>query len=218
LLNSKCLFVKNIFIFDIINFNSKQIKMKKIILSAIAIMAFAFTNAQSTRFGIKGGLNLSTVVGGDVENTKSIVGFHVGGLAEIHVVEKFYIQPEVLFSAQGTKADDLGSDIDIKLNYLNIPVIAKYYIVDKKFNVEAGPQLGILLSAKAEDFDIKDDTKSVDFGFNVGAGYSFTDNLSIGLRYTIGLSPLWDDDIDSSEELYNSAKNSNLQLSLAYKF
>lgn len=210
--------MKNIFIFDIINFNSKQIKMKKIILSAIAIMAFAFTNAQSTRFGIKGGLNLSTVVGGDVEDTKSLVGFHVGGFAEIKVVDKFYIQPELLYSAQGTKVEGpFGEDYDIKLDYLNIPVLAKYYIADK-FSVEAGPQLGVLLSAKVEGEDFKDSTRSVDFGFNVGAGYNFTDNLSIGLRYTIGLSPLSDEEIDNSEDYYDSAKNSNLQLSLAYKF
>lgn len=192
--------------------------MKKIVLAVIAVMAFGFANAQQTRFGVKGGLNISTVVGGDVENTKTLVGFHVGGLAEIHVVEKFFIQPELLFSAQGTKVDSPFGDYDIKLNYLNIPVIAKYYIVDKKFNVEAGPQLGVLLSAKVEGEDIKDGTRSVDFGFNIGAGYSFTDNLSVGLRYTIGLSPLSDQDIDNTDDYYDSAKNSNLQLSLAYKF
>ena len=193
--------------------------MRKIILSAIAVMAFGFANAQETRFGVKGGLNISTVVGGDVENTKSLVGFHVGGFAEIHIVQKFFIQPELLFSTQGTKVDGpFGVDGDIKLNYLNIPVLAKYYIVDKKFSVEAGPQLGVLLSAKAEDEDIKDFTRSVDFGFNIGAGFNFTDNLSIGLRYTIGLSPLSDEDIDNEDDYYDSAKNSNLALSLAYKF
>ncbi|MFQ6602351.1 porin family protein [Flavobacterium sp. C3NV] len=192
--------------------------MKKIILAAIAVMAFGFANAQQTRFGIKGGLNLSTVVGGDVDDTKSLVGFHVGGFAEIHVVEKFFIQPELLFSTQGSKFDGFGGDYDYKLNYLNIPVLAKYYIVDKKFSVEAGPQLGVLLSAKLDGEDIKDYTRSVDFGFNIGAGYSFTDNLSVGLRYTIGLSPLSDKDIDNEDDYYNSAKNSNLALSLAYKF
>lgn len=191
--------------------------MKKIILSAIAVMAFAFTNAQQTRFGVKGGLNISTVVGGDVEDTKSLVGFHVGGFAEIKVFDKFFIQPELLYSAQGTKVDGFGGDADIKLNYLNIPVLAKYYIVDK-FSVEAGPQLGVLLSAKAEGTDIKDGTRSVDFGFNIGAGYNFTDNFSVGLRYTIGLSPLSDKDIDDANDYYDSAKNSNLALSLAYKF
>jgi opacity protein-like surface antigen len=193
--------------------------MKKIILAAIAVMAFGFTNAQQTRFGVKGGLNLSTVVGGDVDNTKTLVGFHVGGFAEINIVEKFFIQPELLFSAQGTKVDGgFGGDADFKLNYLNIPVLAKYYIVDNKFSVEAGPQLGVLLSAKVEDEDIKDFTRSVDFGFNIGAGYNFTDNLAVGLRYTIGLSPLTDEDVDNTDDYYDSAKNSNLALSLSYKF
>lgn len=192
--------------------------MKRIILAAIAVMAFGFTNAQQTRFGVKGGLNISTLVGGDVEDTKSLVGFHVGGFAEIKIFDKFFIQPELLYSAQGTKVDGpLGADADLKLNYLNIPVLAKYYIVDK-FSVEAGPQLGILLSAKADGTDFKDYTRSVDFGFNIGAGYNFTDNLSVGLRYTIGLSPITDKDIDNTEDYYDSAKNSNLALSLAYKF
>lgn len=193
--------------------------MKKIILAAMAVMVFGFANAQKTRFGVKGGLNISTVVGGDVDDTKALVGFHVGGFAEIHVVQRFFIQPELLFSAQGTKVDlPLGNDLDIKLNYLNIPVLAKYYIVDKKFSVEAGPQLGILLSAKADGENVKDNLRSADLGFNLGAGYNFTDNLSVGLRYTIGLSPLSDKDIDNSDDYYDSAKNSNLALSLAYKF
>ena len=184
----------------------------------MAVMVFGFANAQKTRFGVKGGLNISTVVGGDVDHVKSLVGFHVGGFAEIHVVQRFFIQPELLFSAQGTKVDGSLNDTDIKLNYLNIPVVAKYYIIDKKFNVEAGPQLGVLLSAKVNGNNIKDFTRSVDLGFNLGAGYSFTDNLSVGLRYTIGLSPLSDKDIDNSDDYYDSAKNSNLALSLAYKF
>lgn len=74
------------------------------------------------------------------------------------------------------------------------------------------------MSAKLDGEDIKDYTRSVDFGFNIGAGYSFTDNLSVNLRYTIGLSPLSDKDIDNEDDYYNSAKNSNLALSLAYKF
>ncbi|MFH7018165.1 porin family protein [Flavobacterium sp. FlaQc-47] len=194
--------------------------MKKIILSALAVMAFGFTNAQSTRFGVKGGLNLSNIVGGDVEDSKSLVGFHVGGFAEIKIADKFAIQPEILYSAQGSTFDGgpLFGDVDLKLNYLNIPVLAKYYIVPK-FSVEAGPQLGVLLSAKSEGEDVKDGFKSVDFGFNVGAGFHFTEDLSINLRYTIGISPIAENsDVDNEQEYYDSAKNSNLALSLAYKF
>ncbi|ABQ03163.1 porin family protein [Flavobacterium johnsoniae] len=194
--------------------------MKKIILAAIAVMTFSFANAQQTRFGVKGGLNLSNWAGGDVSDTKALVGFHVGGFAEIKIIEKLAIQPELLFSTQGTKFDGgafLG-DFDVKTNYLNIPVLAKYYIVEK-FSVEAGPQLGILLSAKSNGEDVKDGFKTVDFGFNLGAGYHFTDNVSVNLRYTIGLSPLADNaDIENEGDYYDSAKNSVLALSFAYKF
>jgi opacity protein-like surface antigen len=190
--------------------------MKKIILSMVAILAFGFANAQETRFGVKGGLNLTNFTGG--YDTKSLVGFHVGGFAEIKVMDKFFIQPELLYSAQGAKFDSPFGDYDAKLNYLNIPVLAKYYVT-KEFSVEAGPQIGFLLSAKADGEDAKDFYKSTDIGFNLGAGYNFTENLSVGIRYTVGLSGVADrGDYEDLEDYYDSAKNSVLALSLGYKF
>lgn len=189
--------------------------MKRIILAAIAVMVFGFANAQKTRFGVKGGLNLTTFAGGNYWDAKSLVGFQVGGFAEIKVIERLSIQPEVLFSTQGAKLDDL--DIDSKLNYINIPVLAKFYVT-KQFTVEAGPQIGFLVSAKNDGHDAKDGFKSVDTGFNFGAGYNFTENVSVGLRYTVGLSNIGDYNAETWEELYDSPKNSVLALTLAYKF
>ncbi|SFD85462.1 porin family protein [Flavobacterium phragmitis] len=191
--------------------------MKKIILSAIAVMAFAFTNAQETRFGVKGGLNLSTLTGEYEDDTKSLVGFHVGGFAEIKVIERLAIQPELLFSAQGARFEDVFGKYDAKLNYINIPVLAKFYIT-KQFTVEAGPQLGFLVSAKIEGEDAKDIYKSADFGFNFGAGYNFTDNFSAGVRYTLGLSGVYDNDNEDLEDYLDSSKNSNFAVYAAYKF
>ncbi|KOP37384.1 PorT family protein [Flavobacterium sp. WLB] len=192
--------------------------MKKVILTAIAILAFGFANAQQTRFGVKGGLSLTNFSGDVDTNTK--VGFVVGGFAEIKVIERLSIQPELLFSAQGAKYDFIGSndDGDLKLNYINIPVLAKFYIT-KQFTVEGGPQIGFLVSAKDEGEDVKDFYKSADFGFNFGAGYNFTDNFSVGLRYTVGLSGVVDrGDYDDLDDYYDSAKNSVLAITAAYKF
>ncbi|MDQ6472244.1 porin family protein [Flavobacterium sp. LHD-80] len=191
--------------------------MKKIILSAIALMAFAFSNAQETRFGIKGGLNITTFAGGDYWDAKSLVGFQVGGFAEIKIIDRLSIQPEVLFSTQGAKLEFAGDDWDNKVNYINVPVLAKFYIT-KQFTAEAGPQLGFLVSAKSEGEDVKDNFKSVDTGFNFGLGYNFTDNVSAGIRYTVGLSNILDYDVDDIDEYYDSPKNSVLALTLAYKF
>ena len=190
--------------------------MKKITLSIIAVLAFGFTNAQEVKFGVKGGINFADLTG-DIDGNTSKVGFQVGGFAEIKLTEKFAIQPELLFSAQGTKSDEDGSDLKYNLDYLNVPVMAKYYVADK-FSLEAGPQIGFLLSAKAkagdEDADVKDLFKSIDFGVNFGAGYDFTENISAGIRYNLGLSNVLDtEDGDNSK-----VKSSVFSLSVGYKF
>lgn len=194
--------------------------MRKIILPIVAFMMFGFANAQSTRFGVKGGLNVSNFTGYE-EDVKSLIGFHVGGFAEIKVAKKIAIQPEFLFSTQGTIIEgfDGDSNTTVKVNYLNIPVLAKYYITDA-FSVEAGPQIGFLLSAKARGEDVSDLYKSTDFGFNLGCGYNFTEDISVGIRYTIGLTNVNDiSDEQDYPDLYNASfKNSNFALSLAYKF
>jgi outer membrane protein with beta-barrel domain len=205
--------------------------MKKIMLTAVAVMAFAFSNAQETKFGVKGGLNLSTLTGDVADDTSSKIGFHVGGFAEIKLSEKFSIQPELLFSTQGYKYEENDSEFDysyeekLNLSYLNIPVMAKFYVAEK-FSLEAGPQLGILLSAKgkveerigdvtvSEDHDVKDAYESIDFGVNFGAGYDFTENLSAGLRYNLGLT-----NIAKSEDGQDyKINNSVFSLSVGYKF
>ena len=99
--------------------------MKRIFLVAIAVMAFGFTNAQQTRFGIKGGLNITTYSGGDYWDANSLVGFQIGGFAEIKVIERLAIQPEVLFSTQGASLDSPVGDFDDKLNYINVPDLVR---------------------------------------------------------------------------------------------
>ncbi len=213
--------------------------MKKVILTAVAVFAFGFANAQDVKFGVKGGLNVATLTG-DIENASSKIGFHVGGFAEIKISEKFAIQPELLYSTQGAKrdfsevfdGDAISTDAKINLAYLNIPIMAKFYVADK-FSLEAGPQIGFLMSAKrdvtesatidgifyseSEKTDVKDFMKSIDFGVNFGAGYDFTENLSAGLRYNLGLSNI--NDVKGDDDANNSkTKNSVFSLSVGYKF
>jgi opacity protein-like surface antigen len=211
-------------------------KMKKIILSAVAVFAFGFANAQGVKFGAKVALNVASLTG-DVEDASSLVGFQIGGFAEFKISEKFAFQPELMYSAQGGKEsvfEDFGAgdtyttDSKYKLSYLNIPVMAKYYATPK-LSIEFGPQVGFLLSAKKDvnftetfegisvsgsgSVDIKDSTSSVDFGVNLGAGYDFTENISAGLRYNLGLSNIVD-----SNDSNSSVKNGVLSVSLGYKF
>ncbi len=181
------------------------------------VLAFGFMNAQKAQFGIKGGLNIATITGDDTSGVSSIIGFNVGAFTEIKISEKFSIQPELLYSTQGAKVDSDGDNVDFILSYLNIPIMAKYY-VSPKFSLEAGPQIGFLTSAKGKamgvSIDVKDFFNSTDFGLNLGGGYDFTKNLSAGLRYNLGLS-----NIAKTEAGDNTkSQNSVFSISVGYKF
>ena len=202
--------------------------MKKIILTATAVFALSFANAQDVKFGAKAGINIASI-GGDSfgYDINSKVGIQIGGFAEIKVSDQFAIQPELLFSSQGAKSKisepDYKEENTLNLSYLNIPIMVKYYLADK-LSLEAGPQIGFLLSAKNKytitdtgvtesgTDDAKADFKSIDFGLNFGAGYDFTDNVSAGIRYNIGLSNI------NKESILGSNHNGVFSLALGYKF
>lgn len=185
--------------------------MKKILLTAAAVFAISFANAQDVKFGAKAGLNLSSLA--NAEGAKTQVGFHLGGYATISVSDKFAVQPELLYSAQGAKFEG-GS---LNLSYINIPVMAKFNVADK-FNLEVGPQVGLLMSASQKfsggSLDVKEGYKTMDFGLNFGAGYDVAENINVGLRYCLGLSQL-EKELATGQ---TATKNTNIQLSLGYRF
>lgn len=184
--------------------------MKKIILTLVLALGFGFVSAQEKEdmaFGAKAGLNLANITNADGSST--LVGFHVGFFAEFMLGENFAVQPELLYSTQGAEFDD-G---DLKLDYITIPVMLKYYVADS-FSLEIGPQVGFLVSAEEVGVDIKDDVKSTDFGVNFGAGYDVTPNLIIGVRYNLGLSR-WQEALFPGE---SESENSVFQISLGYRF
>ena len=185
--------------------------MKKLcIVAVLAIFSFTSVNAQGAKFGAKAGVNFANFTG-DIEENKMLTGFHIGAFVELELSEALILQPELLFSTQGTKFKESGVSIDFNANYINLPVMFKYGVADG-FNLEAGPQIGFLLSAEIADEDIKDEMESIDFGMNVGASYDFSDDLFAQARYNFGITNL----VDDSEG--GDLKNSVISVSLGYRF
>lgn len=214
--------------------------MRKFLFSAI-VLATTYGNAQDVSFGAKLGLNISSLTG-DVTDSKSLIGAQFGGFAEIKISDKFAVQPELLFSMQGAKSeynesylgDTYSEESKTKLNYLNVPVLAKYFVADK-FAILAGPQFGILMSAKedyevsetisgvtdsySESTDVKDFYKSLSLSFNVGAAYSITENIFVDARYNLGLSSIAKNFTDEFGDSFSpDIKNNVIQFSVGYKF
>lgn len=199
--------------------------MKKLILITCMVAAFSFAaKAQllNVDYGAKVGLNFADISGDSEANTSLKTGFHAGLFTELSF-GNFAIQPEVVYSTEGTQTKieaDENESVNGKLNlgYVNIPVLAKYYIADG-FNIQAGPQLGILTSAKAEgsvegasaSIDIKDELKSTDIGASFGLGYKVPlVGLHIDARYNLGLTDISKDN--------DNVKNKVIQLSVGYRF
>jgi len=198
-------------------------------------MIFGFANAQ--QFGVKGGLNVSTLMG-NIENKTSKVGFQLGGFAEFKLAKGFFIQPEILYSTQGGKYEISGIDYlnkqELNTSYLIVPIMLKYYVVDK-VSIEAGPQIGFLLEANgnyetrngSEIFysgngRTKDVYMTENIGLNIGAGYDFTNKLTVGIRYAFGMA----NEVKYYTKLPNNVEdlkeikisNDVLSFSVGYKF
>jgi len=165
--------------------------MKKTILIATLIIAsLTNANAQEFNLGAKAGINFSTITGDNTSDVNSITEFQSFGLVgEIMFSEKFSFQPELMYSKQGF---DIDGDL-VSLNYLNLLYMGKYYVA-KGLSLEAGPQIGYLLSAEQEDTDVEDNFNRFDFGVNFGVGYKLDNGLNFGARYNLGLANINDMD------------------------
>lgn len=188
--------------------------MKKFYFTIILVFFISTASiSQNVLYGVKAGLNLSKFSGNSNDPFSGYdgkVGFHLGGIIEFSLTEMFSLQPELLYSYQGT--DINSGERVIRINHLQLPILGKYYIVDG-LSAEAGPVLGYLISAKynanftseggRETRDITDNFKSVDVAFAFGASYTLISDLFFGLRYNFGISDINDDGLKSSKTSSN---------------
>ena len=187
----------------------------------------------------KVGMNISKITG---SNLNSKVGLVAGFEAEYGVAKNFGVSVAALYSMQGAKKDlkaNNGTSVDVKFNldYINIPVLAQYYIVPG-LAVKAGIQFGFNVRNKVKvgtniaGYNLKDDCsmdefldmaralgesipsdakfKKFDLSIPVGLSYEYEDFV-LDARYNIGTSKLIKSDPDGS-------KNSVFQLTIGYKF
>jgi hypothetical protein len=189
--------------------------MKKISLALCALIIVCTTWAQSSRLGIKGGLNVSTL-SDDNDELGSRLGFHAGLLAHLHLSPQLALQPEVVYSSQGAKYTVLDGEHSLALNYVNVPVMLQY-MFDNGFRLQTGPQVGFLagVNDKREGTETNnftsDDFKTVDFAWSAGLGYLTQSGLGVDARYNFGLSNIND---------FGDAKRRNnvFQVGLFYMF
>ena len=197
--------------------------MKKLLSAALFItsLGFAHSTLAQVQFalGVKGGpnfanLDVSSSVG---ENYKNRTGFH-GGAFALFKFTKVGVQPELIFSKQGSNVQFNSGDGEANFDYINIPIILKLYTV-AGINLQAGPQFGFLSGGEVKQTvsgittvaDAKDFYKGSDFGLALGVGWDLPFGLTLDARYNLGLSKI--NDGSNAPE----SKNQVFQISAGFK-
>lgn len=131
---------------------------------------------------------------------------------------KVGIQPELLFSKQGSNIKFNSGDGEANFDYINVPIILKLYTV-AGVNIQAGPQFGFLSGGQLKQTvqgitttqDAKDIYKKTDFGVALGLGWDLPFGLTLDARYNLGLSKINDD------PSLQQTKNQVFQISAGFK-
>jgi hypothetical protein len=205
--------------------------MKKIFLMAVMAVAALTANAQQEAgtFSLqpKVGLNVTTITG---DAWKAKAGFTAGVEGMYQATEKFGVSAAVMYSMQGAKVKQdfvkdmataygygaavgaINEDMKINYGYINIPILANYYVV-KGLAVKAGIQPGFMVSAKEKYGDtsvnVKDGCKTFDFTIPVGVSYEIA-NVVFDARYNFGLTKTVKD--------VDKMKNGVFTFTVGYKF
>lgn len=212
--------------------------MKKtmLILYTLFIGVTVMAQNDKVKLGIKAGLNISSLTFDESElSSSSKTGFTAGVMVEIPLAKNFSLQPELLYSQQGTKTSFFDQDVTnsnfkgrIELNYLNIPLMLKYYVI-KGLSIQAGPQIGLLLKANSkyqdnflgyenqESFNLKKYSNGIDTSINFGLGYQFKDKFYTDFRYNISYSNVFKDG-DANYFINHDMKNRVFQITIGYFF
>lgn len=153
--------------------------MKLLKYSLLGLLFVTFSQkANSQALGIRAGANIATVSNAEASN---MTGYYVGFYKEFGVaVKSLFIQPEVQFSKQGFST----STSDIDLSYVNVPILAKLYVL-KLVSVELGPQLGFKVSDSGSDVM---DYNSFNTSWAAGASFNLPLGFSINTRYIGGFN------------------------------
>jgi hypothetical protein len=188
----------------------KSIVMLVVMLICVSAAQRAFSQAQ-VAIGIKGGVNMAKVDASDVPGSlKNKTGFHAGAFGLVKLAN-IGIQPEIIFSQQGAKLKTDVGNFDANIDYINIPVVVKFYLA-AGLNLQVGPQFGFLSRAEIDGQDQKESFKNSDISAALGAGWDLPFGLTLDARYNLGLSK-----IDEDDAAFSAAKNQVFQISVGYK-
>jgi opacity protein-like surface antigen len=188
--------------------------MKKIILTVAAVFVLSFANAQQRE---KGTIELAPQIGFSISNyTASNININNTPLSGV----TFGVGADYFFNNRwslrsGLHLQQMGSEysgITDELSYLTVPLNANWHFGStRKWNLNFGPSIGFLMSAKSGGVDVKSLVTSTQFGFNLGIGYKIevSEKFSVLIDYQ-GISGITNVEKNSEISYKNSYNSFNI--------
>jgi hypothetical protein len=206
-------------------------------LSMLVLIGLAVSSssmAQSTEFGVRGGVSFQKLTGqdnnGNAFTNKMAPRFHAGVNVSIPIAQDFYLRPELLYSGKGTESP-AGSQYH--LNYLEVPMnlLYKPAMGKGKLLLGFGPYIAFGVGGKVaytngSESNVRFENnvttmesntayyKQTDAGMNVLGGYEFG-KMSLQLNAQLGLVNIYPS--FNGVQGNASLKNSGVSLSVGYK-
>lgn len=188
-------------------------------------------------WGFKANVNIASER--NAPENRSRMGFAAGFFAEVKLSQRLSLQPEILYSQQGSfqylyKGVRTKGDVTLQYDYINLPLLLKIYVLKDKLSIEVGPQFGYMVSHKekrepsrqakrTEDLK-KEWMNEFDISAAIGASYKFYGPFDVYARYTYGFTDIYKGDIagmieaDPQKRYFVDNKNSVIQIGLGVRF
>lgn len=194
--------------------------MKKILLMAAVALASVGAYAQhavgSFTLQPKVGMTIANLT--DADDADARIGFIGGVEGEYQATDIFSVSAGVLYSMEGCKGKVSGIDGTLKLDYINIPILANVYVAKGlavKLGIQPAFNVNSKVKAEAAGYSAEVSSKeagleasSFDFSIPVGISYEYS-NVVLDARYNWGLTKAYKN-FDN--------KNSVFTITLGYKF
>ncbi len=149
--------------------------MKKILFAVLCSISFVFAmqtaHAQKMGFGIKGGLNFSTLSGDFTPSTttlnkESVTGYNIGAYGYLGFNPLLALEAEVNYTQLGVKYSGIVSQIgtsttsitsNLTYNYIQIPILMRLQTGFSDFKVwgNVGPYVGLSLGGNNKSLETK---------------------------------------------------------------
>lgn len=206
-----------VLIFLCFSMNSCVLSCRDIVLSPVV----GLDSSQFSEEGDYGGSN----------DGSSLTGLQLGVDALAPLTNQLLLEGGLRYAAKGNKTSfDDGGEFEgenysfedkTRLNYIDLPILARYRLGNSGFSAYGGVQPSLLLSAQQkssgtgsadQSMRVTDSYKTLDFAGSLGIGYQFQNGIRLNLGYDHGFSNIAKSDAFGA----GAINNRTFKLSVGY--